>query len=594
MTKRQSKNQTSQSPEGPYENQSPYLRGSLQKQDLNRFLDFVVALYDESERIFGFQIAQRDMRLVIELVRNHFTGVLVTKSSLAASSGLSYGTALRAIEAMLDAKLIVTRPRTSTGRSYSLHPSGDLISRWHAFAHRGEKLLRDVTAEVHHDRAGGRRRAAPEVTPGIIPPPAVLTDKLSLGRALRVLVHADTTFMAMSALKRQFELILGVPIEAHARQIDPLHDEIVANSRRSQSRYDLIACDLPWFGEMGHHGRLLPLDPLMAQTPVDIGDIYPDALASSRHGGRQLGIPMLMTGEVFAYRTDLLEEKQISPPRNASDVIEAARQLHAPSQGIFGVVWNGGRGTALGHSFIMMMGAFGRPIIDLQRTPQGFDVEGARGEALRPTFLSEEARQTVNYMRELMAFSPPNVLDVTWFERASIYANGNAAMAYSHSLLAHLYETVPQSPAYRKSGYLPHPIGPNGRPIVPVGGYALCIPANIAQGRIPSVWQALRVLTSANAGKLYLMNGGLASSRVSVSRDPEVRSISPFIDAIDDFAARGYLGMWPRPPILGIPEIIAIAGEEIHDLLAGRKGVEQALTDAQNRADAIMRSHGHY
>lgn len=588
------KHSKSQSPEGPYEQLPNSVRGSLQKQDLNQFLDFVVALYDESERIFGVQIAQRDMRLVIELVRNHFNGVLVTKSSLAASSGLTYGTAIRAIEAMLDAKLIVTRPRTSTGRSHSLHPSGDLISRWQAFAHRGEKLLRDVTAEVHSDRAGGRRRSVAEVTPGIIPPPAVLVKKLSLGRALRVLVHANTTFIAMSALKRQFELILGVPIEARARPIDPLHDEIVVNSRRSQSRYDLIACDLPWFGEMGHHGRLLPLDQLMVETPVDVEDIYPDALASSRHSGRQLGIPMLMTGEVFTYRTDLFEEKQISPPGNASDVIEAARQLHTPGQGIFGIVWNGGRGTALGHSFIMMMGAFGRPIVDLQRTLQGFDVEGARGEALRPTFLSGEARQTVDYMSELMAFSPPNVLDVTWFERASIYANGNAAMAYSHSLLAHLHETVPQSPAYRKSGYLPHPIGPSGRPIVPVGGYALCIPANIAQARIPSVWQALRVLTSANAGKLYLMNGGLASSRVSVSRDPEVRSISPFIDAIDDFAAKGYLGMWPRPPILGIPEIIAIAGEEIHDLLAGRKGVNQALTDAQNRADAIMRSHGHY
>ena len=79
MAEKTSKNQTAQSPEGPYENESSYIRGSLQKQDLNRFLDFVVALYDESERIFGFQIAQRDMRLVIELVRNHFTGVLVTK-----------------------------------------------------------------------------------------------------------------------------------------------------------------------------------------------------------------------------------------------------------------------------------------------------------------------------------------------------------------------------------------------------------------------------------------------------------------------------------------------------------------------------------
>jgi hypothetical protein len=42
-----------QSPEGPYEYEASFVRGTLQKQDLNRFLDFIVALYDEGERIFG-------------------------------------------------------------------------------------------------------------------------------------------------------------------------------------------------------------------------------------------------------------------------------------------------------------------------------------------------------------------------------------------------------------------------------------------------------------------------------------------------------------------------------------------------------------
>jgi multiple sugar transport system substrate-binding protein len=581
-------------PEGPYENAVEQARGSLQNRDLNQFLDFVIALSDESARIFGSRLTQRDMRMVIDLMRSHFSGAPITKSSLAASSGLSYGTAMRAIETMLKSGLIVTRARTATGLSYSLHPSGDLISRWHAFAHRGEKLLREATAptEPLRTRRGGRSKL--DVPAGIIPPPTVLTDTLSLGSGLRILVHADTTFMAMSALKRQFELILGVPVTARALGIDQLHAELVGNSRRSQSRYDIIACDLPWFGEMAHYGRLLPLDRLILESELNCGDIYSDALESSRHEGQQFGIPVLTTGEILAYRTDLLAERDIAPPRTSDEVIDAGRKLHDPKQGVSGIIWNGGRGTALGHSFIMMMGAFGRPIVDLRRTEGGFDVAGSHGEALRPTFLSDEARQTVAYMRELMTFSPPNILDVTWYERASTYANGHAAMAYSHSLLAHLYETVPQSPAYRKTGYLPHPTGPKGRPIVPVGGYALSIPSNVAPARIPSVWKALKTLTSAESVKLYLLNGSLASSRASVSRDPEVQAISPYIATIDAYAAKGYLRMWPRPPIAGIPDIISIAGEEIHDLLSGRKSVEASLICAQNRADAIMRERGHY
>ena len=53
-----------------------------------------------------------------------------------------------------------------------------------------------------------------------------------------------------------------------------------------------------------------------------------------------------------------------------------------------------------------------------------------------------------------------------------------------------LFELDRASPAYRRTGYLPHPVGPKGRPIAPLGGYALTIPANIAAERIEPVWIA--------------------------------------------------------------------------------------------------------
>jgi multiple sugar transport system substrate-binding protein len=209
-------------------------------------------------------------------------------------------------------------------------------------------------------------------------------------------------------------------------------------------------------------------------------------------------------------------------------------------------------------------------------------------------FLSQEARATAEYLRELMPYSPPNILEMTWYDRATAYARGHAAMCYSHTLLAPLFELDKASPAYRRSGYLPHPVGMHGRPIVPMGGYALAIPANIAPERIPAVWLALRSLTSASVAKLYLMHGSLASPRFSVTRDPEVQALSPIVAAVEDMVAQGHLRMWPRPPVPGIAEIIAIAGEEIHDLLSGRKTIREALTVAQNRADGVMRRLGFY
>ena len=108
------------------------------------------------------------------------------------------------------------------------------------------------------------------------------------------------------------------------------------------------------------------------------------------------------------------------------------------------------------------------------------------------------------------------------------------------------------------------------------------------------MWVALQSLTSPSAAKLYATNGSLAFPRFSVGADPEVRAMSPMIAAVEEMARNGLLQMWPRPPIPEISEIIAITGEEIHDLLSGDRSVEPVLANIQNRVDALMRANGHY
>ena len=396
--------------------------------------------------------------------------------------------------------------------------------------------------------------------------------------------------MAMLNLKRQFEMIMGTSIESRAHSIDRLRAELIANTQRAVSRYDIVAVDLPWFGEMAEEQRLLPLDELIAETDFDQSDIYPDALASSSWHGAQYGVPIMVSGEILVYRKDMLAAAGLEPPRTVEQTLSIARALHDPKAGVAGISWNGGRGTPLGHTYMMIMSAFGQPIIDLRPTDDGYDAENIRPENMRPMFLSDAAFQTVEYLLDLLAVSPPGILQMTWYDRARSYANGSAAMAYSHSILAPIHESDQSSPAHLCTGYAPHPAGPNGRPIVPMGGYSLAIPANIAANRISEVWRALQTLTTASATKLYLANGSLASPRTSVSRDPEVAALSPLISAVDEMARQGYLRMWPRPPVPGITDLIAIAGAEIHDILTGHKTIREGLSSAQAHAEKVLNS----
>lgn len=592
MVSRRTNPVSADAPEGPYEAADRARIDPQSHIDVRQVAHFVEAVEAARRDRLLPELDGRGLGIAVELMRNYVSGRLTTPTSLAHASGLSHGTAIRTIDELARAGLIVRRARTQTGKSVSLHPSSELLRRWQAFATALRDFAADLTAEPRA-RPDARARPRAQSARAVIPPPAVLKTKLALSKGLRLLVHADPTFMAMNALKRQFEVILGVEIQSRALSIDRLQREIVENGAQRVSAYDIIACDMPWFGEMGSAGLLRPLDDLLLATGCELGDFVPDAIASARWRGSQYGIPVLATAEMLVYRRDLLGEAGVEPPRTIPALLEAARILHRPERGTSGIAWNGGRGTALGHTFMTLMAAHGEPVVALPRDRDGeFDIERAQDAALLPAFLSEAARETAEVLRELLSLSPPEILSMVWYDRARAFASGRTALAYSHTLLAHLFAREPASPAYGQTGYLPHPTGLEGRPVAPLGGYALAIPANIAPDRVEAAWTALSMLTSASAAKLYILNGSLASPRFSVNGDPDVAAVSDVVGVVDRMARERTLRMWPRPPVPGISAIIRIAGEEMHDMLLGLKAPETALASAQRRAEALRRDPG--
>ncbi|QEA37664.1 ATP-binding cassette domain-containing protein [Pistricoccus aurantiacus] len=296
--------------------------------------------------------------------------------------------------------------------------------------------------------------------------------------------------------------------------------------------------------------------------------------------------------EIFhlSQRISVLRDGEYNGTVNTVDTNEdeVTKLMIGRSSGRYGIAWNAARGTPLGHTFTFLMAKFGQPIINLRRIPGGYDFQDVSGEQLRPMFQSDAAFRACEYMLDILKYSPPNILNMAWYERAQSYASGESCMAYNYTLLAPLFELNQKSPAWGNTGYLPHPVGNHGLPITPIGGYALAIPSNLSEERVEAVWAALQSLTSASLSKLYIMNGSLVTPRFSVSRDPEVSSLSPVIGVVDEMARNNILQAWPRPPVPHMASIITIAGQEIHDVLSDRCSIKQALTSAQKKADKLL------
>lgn len=545
----------------------------------------------EFESAFELSSPNPYLAMAAHLIRHHIEAKPVTQTSLLAASGVPYATATRRLKEMFASGFVEARPRTRTGKSVSLHPSARLIESWTRLSRRVRRVAAqsfsatsDVTARDYY--FGGSYMFGRSIQA-----PRVLAEPLKLAGGVRILVHGDPTFMVMENLKRQFELIVGCKIHQRAFSIDRLREEALRNVERKVSRYDIIAVDLPWLGEFVAKGVLAPLDDIMDVSRLDPADFHTAGWRATHWVGRPYGVPSQTTPELLFYRKDLFAEAGLEPPQSVTGVLEAARILHKPSRGRFGIAWNAARGTALGHTFMMTCADFSQPILNLRPIAGGFDADRLDRHDLRATIDTEAGLEAAEYLRSLLSFSPPDILSMSWYERIRPYAAGKVALAYGYTLLAPYFELDPTSPAFGQTGYMPHPAGRAGvHPIAPVGGYMLGIPANIAPERRDEAVEALVAFTSPEAQKLYVENGSRTAPRYSVGSDPEVRRMSSIFEAVDAMSWRDELQFWPRPPVPEISEIIQICGEELHDMLRGLATPKAALAKAQKRADQVMKN----
>ena len=564
--------------------------GAAAQSDMQSVLGFLAAASGEIEAALEVGEPNPHLNIVLALIGGHLSGKTVTASNLVAASGVPYATARRKLHELIAAGLVEQRARSRSGRSFSLHPTARLLRNWRQLAERFTRIAADLSGAAPD--AGHEYYFGASYLPAShsIAPPQVLPEPLQMPGGLRILVHGDPTFMVMENLKRQFEQIIGTSISQRAFSIDRLRVEALQNAGRRFSKYDIIAVDLPWVGEFAEKGVLMALDKCLDTDRLDPPDFHTAGWMAAHWGGRPYGVPSQTTPELLFYRTDWFAEAGLEPPLTTATVIESARHFHNPARGRYGIAWNAARGTALGHQFLMTCADFGQPIVNLDPIAGGFAADTAGRHDLVPTIDTPLARDACEYLLALLEFSPPDILSMSWYERVRPYAAGKIAMAYGYTLLAPYFERDKTSPAHGNTGYLPHPAGPRGRPVAPVGGYVLGIPGNLAPERRAAAAEALIAVTSPEAQKLFVLNGSRTAPRYSVGADPEVRRISSIFEAVDAMSLRDELQFWPRPPIPQISDIIEICGQEIHDMLRGVIKPRDALQKAQSRAEQVMKT----
>jgi multiple sugar transport system substrate-binding protein len=411
------------------------------------------------------------------------------------------------------------------------------------------------------------------------------------GETIRLIVVSDPVFKAMQQMHGEMEQLAGGKIELNVLPFDTLHQQVLLNSQNAESRYDIIAIDLPQFGE--YKSFLTDLTSLAES--IDKSDFQDAAWEGVVHGGKVLAIPIQPHPEIFAYRTDLFKAAGIeNGPKTTDEVVEAAKKLHHPESNVTGICWNAARGTPLGQTFLQTLGAFGQAPIALNKKGDDYDIGNITPENMHPTIDNPAGLAVANYLKALIPYSPPGILDMAWDERTRVFAQGGCAMTYVWSGNASAWDGDPASPAHGNVAYVPHPAGLGAPNRSTLGGWSLGIPTNLPKDRLDLAWKTIEWLTGKDMMVKYTENGDCVSPRHSVSQDPDVVKRCPAVKAVDEFASAGQIASWQRPPVPELQQMVDVLGTQMHEMISDKKTPEEAVKESQRLIDRVMQKAGYY
>jgi multiple sugar transport system substrate-binding protein len=559
--------------------------------EILRVIDFIERTRGPFAKIMPVSDEEPIWNIIAFLIKNEIKGQVVTASALAHLSRTPYSTSRRLITRLIAQGHILRRPRSRTGKTFSLHPSPEITKAFVKYAAQIKGLLaetvgaRSAMEDEQEYYLGGTLRFSP-----ITPPLGLVEKRNSENVELRFLLSDDNYFSAMRNTWVDFRNNFASRRNFDHLALPDLYERAIENSAQRISSYDVITVNMPWIGEFASRGYIRPIGEMLKRTGVNPLDFHPGVWSTGVWNGVEYGVPIYCTIHILAARQDLFQEKSLKCPSTFDDVLEVGRVFHAPSAGRFGIVWDAQRGVPCAHSFMFFMGACGSPIVSLRQVGHSFTLEGTNMKALVPLIQTDAGRATLDYMHRLMEISPPNVLELAWDGSLEVFLTGHSAMAYCQTMRAARFEYDVHSVVRRRVEYLPHPAGPHGNRGSPICGYVLAVPTNLPKERAELAVQAISWMTSREAMKAHVKNGFPIVPRFAVSADPEAAASSPIVRFVDKLARRNLLHAWQRPPLPQYSAVERVLGEEIHDALTGAKSDHAALRDASARVERLLRN----
>lgn len=328
---------------------------------------------------------------------------------------------------------------------------------------------------------------------------------------------------------------------------------------------DIYGMDTPWVQQFGRGGWALPLNdklPSLEKNYVSSG------LDTFSYEGKRLAVPFWGSVAGLFYRTDILEQYNLAPPKTVDEMMEICRVVLKDQPDLMGFAWPGAREEFLVMAYSTFLYAFGGQYTD---------------DAGNYLFNSLESAAAVGCMKQLIdeRISPRTVVNWKQAEANNSFTEGRSIFLLANLDIAIWLDDPQRTKIAGKWDVMPFPAQKGGESVAITGGFGFS--ANPYSEHMEETIQVLEVIASEEVQKGFALSWGpvqyykgLYEDEVVKRYNPNVEKITPLLDVAKN-----------RPPSSKYAQLSGILQEGLHSAITGTQPIAEALNDIQNRATAL-------
>jgi len=302
----------------------------------------------------------------------------------------------------------------------------------------------------------------------------------------------------------EFEKKTGIQVEMESYEENQLTQKLTVEFTSRASTADVFMTRPLQEGRLFYKNNWYhKLNQYLSAPGWDWEDYPKSTVEAVTLNGDIYAIPIVTEWKTLFYRKDLFAKAGLKVPTTLEELEEAARRLHNPAEGIYGIVSRGQRGAAVTQfsSYLYSFGGDfikdGKCVIDSPEAIKAFEFYG----------------------RILHNYGPPGVTNMHWPQAQALFASGKVAMWTDASVFTAAVTDPEKSVVADQVGIAPFPAGPAGAKPFQVVPWAIGIAAQSKQKE--AALEFLKWATSEEVAKTAQL-AGLTMARSSVWNDPEI------------------------------------------------------------------------